>query len=93
MIVSSDRVNSVRERADIVGIVGRYVDLRERGQGYIGPCPFHDEDAPSLHVVPGKGFFHCFGCQASGDVFSFLQLAEEVTFAEAVEIADQGCDQ
>lgn len=83
-------VEAVRERADLVEVVGRHVALRKAGRSYIGLCPFHQEKTPSFHVVPDKHFYHCFGCQASGDVFRFLQEIEGLGFAEAVrELAGQ----
>lgn len=67
-------------------IVGDYVTLKSAGVGSMkGLCPFHDERSPSFHVRPQVGFYHCFGCGEGGDVFTFLQKMDHVTFSEAVE--------
>ncbi|HMS75071.1 DNA primase [Gordonia sp. (in: high G+C Gram-positive bacteria)] len=79
-------IAAIRERTHIEEIVGDYVALRRAGADSMkGLCPFHDEKSPSFHVRPGRGLFHCFGCGEGGDVFSFLQKQEHITFVEAVE--------
>jgi DNA primase len=79
-------IAEIRERARIDEIVGEYVSLRNAGGGSMkGLCPFHDERTPSFHVTPGRGLWYCFGCGEGGDVISFLERIEHVTFAEAVE--------
>lgn len=76
---------SLKQQADIVRIVGDYVKLRKAGaQNYAGLCPFHSEKTPSFNVHAVKQFYHCFGCGVSGDVFSFIQKVENITFPEAV---------
>ena len=86
-----DFAYTLKQQADIVRIVGEYVTLRKAGaQNFIGLCPFHQEKTPSLSVHVSRQFFHCFGCGASGDVFSFVQKIENITFPEAVRlIADK----
>src|SRR5271157_5904564 len=81
----------LKQQADIVRIVGEYVTLRKAGaQNFVGLCPFHREKTPSMSVHASRQFFHCFGCGASGDVFSFVQKIENITFPEAVRlIADK----
>lgn len=76
----------IRDSSDIVDVVGSYVTLRRAGKDFKGLCPFHNEKTPSFHVVPAKQMFHCFGCQAGGDVFKFIQLHESVPFPEARQI-------
>lgn len=83
--ISREAVEAVRERTDIVEVVSRHVQLKRRGQSWVGLCPFHQERSPSFNVVPGKGLFYCFGCQEGGDVFKFLMLIEGVSFPEAVK--------
>jgi len=79
-------VEEVKARTNIADIVGDYVSLKSAGVGSMkGLCPFHDERSPSFHVRPQVGLYHCFGCGESGDVYSFLQKMDHVTFAEAVE--------
>ncbi len=76
----------MREKARIEEVVGERVSLRPAGVGSLkGLCPFHDERTPSFHVRPQVGLWHCFGCDEGGDVISFLQKAEHLTFADAVE--------
>ncbi len=79
-----EAVENVRSRADILEWVGRYVKLKKTGRSYVGLCPFHAEKTPSFNVRPDKGLFRCFGCGASGDVFSFLMKMEGKTFPEAL---------
>ncbi|HEV2112678.1 MAG TPA: DNA primase [Terriglobales bacterium] len=77
--------DSVKQQADIVRIVGGYVKLKKAGaQNFSGLCPFHNEKTPSFSVHATRQFFHCFGCGVSGDVFSFVQKIENITFPEAV---------
>jgi DNA primase len=84
-------ITAIRERAHIEEIVGEYVALRKAGADSLkGLCPFHDEKSPSFHVRPNHGHFHCFGCGEGGDVYTFLQKVEHVSFVEAVEqLADR----
>jgi len=84
----SDRdIASIRERVRIEDVVGEYVQLRRAGVDSMkGLCPFHDEKSPSFHVRPNHGHFHCFGCGEGGDVYTFLQKIEHVTFVEAIEM-------
>ena len=82
-----DFAYTVKQQADIVRIVGEYVKLRKSGaQNYSGLCPFHQEKTASFSVHAGNQFFHCFGCNAGGDVFSFVQKIENITFPEAVRM-------
>ena len=80
----------IRQRADIVDIVGQYVALRPAGASrWKACCPFHDEKTPSFYVSREKGY-HCFGCKAAGDVFKFLMQMENITFPEAKkQLADR----
>lgn len=79
-------IDELKLSADIVELVGRYVPLKRAGHSYRGLCPFHPEKTPSFHVHGERGFFHCFGCGAGGDVFKFVQLIEKVSFQEAVRL-------
>ena len=90
MTDSSDFKETVKQQADIVRIVGDYIKLKKAGaQNYSGLCPFHNEKTPSFSVHATRQFFHCFGCGASGDVFSFVQKIENITFPEAVRTVAQ----
>jgi DNA primase len=77
-------IDEIRDRADIVDVVSRFVDLRRAGVNYKGLCPFHDEKTPSFMVSPDKQIFHCFGCGRGGNVFSFIMEMEGVGFPDAV---------
>src|SRR5574340_33190 len=78
------QVEDVRASADIVKIVGDYVQLRKAGANMMGLCPFHQEKTPSFAVHPTKQIFHCFGCGVGGDVFKFVMLVENLSFPEAL---------
>ncbi|MBC12218.1 MAG: DNA primase [Rhodothermaceae bacterium] len=79
-------IEEVRAASDLVDVVSDRVRLKKQGSSYIGLCPFHNEKTPSFNVVPDKGFFHCFGCRESGDVFSFVQKIEGAGFLDAVRL-------
>jgi DNA primase len=82
-------IDDLRLQADIVRVIQDYVSLKKAGLKFKGLCPFHSEKTPSFTVDQEKGFFHCFGCHAGGDVFKFLELQEKVTFPEAVRLLAQ----
>jgi len=82
-------IDDLRLQANIVQVVQEYVQLKRVGRTYKGLCPFHSEKSPSFHVDPDKGFFHCFGCHAGGDVFKFLELHEKLGFPDAVKMLAQ----
>jgi DNA primase len=85
-LIRQSDIEEVKARTNIADIVGDYVSLKSAGVGSMkGLCPFHDERSPSFHVRPQVGFYHCFGCGESGDVYSFLQKMDHVSFSEAVE--------
>jgi DNA primase len=90
-MTSSDNFKeTLKQQADIVRIVGDYVKLKKAGaQNFSGLCPFHSEKTPSFSVHATRQFFHCFGCGASGDVFSFVQKVENISFPEAVRLIAQ----
>ncbi len=79
-----DEIELIRERADMLEIVSRYVNLKRAGKNYIGLCPFHQEKTPSFTVNPDKKLFHCFGCNEGGDIFQFLMKIERIDFGEAL---------
>jgi DNA primase len=90
-LINDEDIASVRDRAKIDDVIGAYVALRNAGGGSLkGLCPFHDEKTPSFQVTPSRGFFYCFGCGEGGDVISFMQKVDNLSFAEAVErLADR----
>jgi DNA primase len=77
-------IDEVKNAADIVTVISDYVSLKKSGARYKGLCPFHAEKTPSFSVDRDRGFFYCFGCQAGGDVFKFIELQEKVGFSEAL---------
>jgi DNA primase len=86
----SDFAQTVKQQTDIVKVIEGYIRLRKAGaQNYSGLCPFHKEKSPSFSVHAVRQFYHCFGCQASGDVFSFVAKIENVSFPEAVSMVAQ----
>jgi len=85
-LIHPDDIAAVKERASIEDVVREHVTLRPAGVGSSkGLCPFHDEKTPSFTIRPAMGTYHCFGCGESGDVISFIQKVEHLTFADAVE--------
>lgn len=82
-MIPEEVIGELRERTDIVAVIGEYVRLKKRGANHLGLCPFHNEKSPSFNVHAGRKFFHCFGCKASGDVLSFLMRVEGLSFPEA----------
>ena len=85
-----DFAYTVKQQADIVRIIGDYVKLKKSGgQNFSGLCPFHKEKTPSLSVHSARQYYYCFGCHEKGDVFSFIQKIENITFPEAVRLVAQ----
>jgi DNA primase len=84
----------IREVADIVEVISKYIDLKKSGNNYMALCPFHLEKSPSFYVSPDKNIYHCFGCGASGDVIKFVSEIEKISLSEAVEklARDYGVD-
>lgn len=77
-------ISELNAKADILDLVSRSVKLKKAGQNYVGLCPFHGEKTPSFTVAPHKGFYHCFGCGASGNALSFLMEYEGMAFKDAI---------
>lgn len=84
----------VKDAADIVSVIGRYVTLSRSGSGHKGLCPFHSEKTPSFHVSASRKAYHCFGCGAGGDVFTFMMNFLGISFRDALEelAAEYGVD-
>ncbi|SFA38218.1 DNA primase [Parageobacillus thermantarcticus] len=83
--IPEETIETIRRTVDIVDVIGDYVQLKKQGRNYFGLCPFHGEKTPSFSVSPEKQIFHCFGCGAGGNVFSFLMDIEGISFLEAVK--------
>ncbi|MCR2820422.1 DNA primase [Lederbergia panacisoli] len=89
--IPEEKINEIRQSIDIVEVVSDYVQLKKQGRNYFGLCPFHGENTPSFSVSAEKQIFHCFGCGAGGNVFTFITEIEGVSFQEAAEkIAKRG---
>jgi CHC2 zinc finger len=85
----SIRARDLKDAVDFVALASRYMRLRLAGRQYVGLCPFHPERHPSLYIHPQQKIFHCFGCEAGGDVFAFIMRAEKCEFSRALEIVVQ----
>ncbi len=82
--IPDETIQAIRDRVDLVELVGRFVALKPAGRNHKGLCPFHDEKTPSFNVNADRQIFHCFGCGAGGNAFTFLTRHENLTFPEAV---------
>lgn len=89
--ISEQIVEQIRERTDIVDVIGSRVELRRAGSDYMARCPFHNEKTPSFHVNPSRQSYKCFGCGEGGDVFSFLMKHDGMTFMDAVRMLADRC--
>ena len=90
MYYPDELVEEIRAKNDIVEVISGYVRIQKKGANYMGLCPFHNEKSPSFSVSASKQIYHCFGCGAGGNVFTFLMNYENFTFQEAVkELADR----
>lgn len=85
-MIPSEEINRIRNDANIVDIISSYINLEPKGKNFFGLCPFHEDHNPSMSVSPDKQIYTCFVCGASGNVFTFVQNYENVTFPEAVSI-------
>ncbi len=85
MRISESQIEQIRTSADIVDVISNSVQLRKRGNNFIGLCPFHNEKTPSFTVSQDKQIYHCFGCHAGGNVFKFLMEYKKISFVESVQ--------
>lgn len=83
-MISQSSINEVLQRADVIDIIGQFVRLKKRGANYIANCPFHNEKTPSFYVSAAKGIYKCFGCGKGGNVVTFIQDHEKLTYPEAI---------
>ncbi|MBQ1467104.1 MAG: DNA primase, partial [Solobacterium sp.] len=82
--ISDQDINAVRAKADIVDVISRYLQVQRKGKSYVALCPFHDDHSPSMSISPDRQIYKCFVCGAGGNVFTFVQNYEKVSFTEAV---------
>lgn len=83
-MIAPESIQEVMNRADIIDVIGQFIRLRKRGANYIANCPFHNEKTPSFSVSPSKGIYKCFGCGRGGNVVTFVQEHEKLTYPEAI---------
>jgi DNA primase len=90
MRIPEDKIEEIRQQANLEDIIGEFVRLKKSGKNYLGLCPFHPEKTPSFSVSPEKQIFYCFGCGKGGNVFNFLMAIKNISYIEAVkEVADR----
>ncbi|WP_203361722.1 DNA primase [Bacillus sp. REN10] len=88
--IPEETIQQIKQSLDITEVIGDYVQLKKQGRNYFGLCPFHGENSPSFSVSPDKQIYHCFGCGAGGNVFTFITEIENISFQEAVsKLADR----
>ncbi len=85
-LIKEEEINNIRNQANIVDIISSYMPLTKSGNDYVGVCPFHDDHSPSMHVSTKLNIFKCFVCNAGGNVFTFVQKFENVSYPEAIKI-------
>lgn len=84
-MIDEQSIQTLKQRLDIIDVVGHYMELKKSGSAYKCLCPFHDDSSPSLHVSPSKQIYHCFACGAGGDSIKFVMEYEKLTYPEAIE--------
>ena len=89
--IPEEVIDQIRDRVDLIDLVGRFVSLKRSGRSYKGLCPFHDEKTPSFNVNPDRHAFYCFGCQEGGNAITFLMKIENLTFPEAARTLAREC--
>ena len=85
-MIPQDKIEQIKDANDIVEVLSDYLQVKKSGSNYKAICPFHQEKTPSFMISPAKQIFHCFGCHAGGNVFTFLQKVENISFIESVKI-------
>ncbi len=89
--IADEIIKEVRDRVDIVDLIGRHLTLKKSGRNHVGLCPFHGEKTPSFNVNSDRQGYYCFGCNEGGNVFTFLMQVENLTFPEAVRTLAREC--
>ncbi len=89
--IADETIQEVRDRVDIVELIGRHLTLKPSGRNHVGLCPFHSEKTPSFNVSPDRQGYYCFGCSEGGNAFTFLMHIENLTFPEAVRTLAREC--
>ena len=83
-MISPNSIEQIKNRIDIIDVVGDYIKLKKRGANYLGNCPFHNEKSPSFTVSPSKEIYKCFGCGKSGNAITFLMEHDKLSYVEAL---------
>ena len=89
--IADEIIQEVRDRVDIVELIGRHLTLKKSGRNHVGLCPFHGEKTPSFNVNSDRQSYYCFGCNEGGNAFTFLMHVENLTFPEAVRTLAREC--
>ncbi|HRK00500.1 MAG TPA: DNA primase [Ignavibacteria bacterium] len=90
MLIPNEKISEIAQANDIIDVISGYIQVKKRGKSYLALCPFHQDKNPSLHISQQKQVYHCFSCKAGGNVFSFIENYEHVTFIDAVKkLADR----
>ncbi|MFV0481083.1 MAG: DNA primase [Campylobacteraceae bacterium] len=84
-MIDNESIETLKQRIDVVDVVGNYIELKKAGANFKAVCPFHSDTTPSLHVSPSKQIYHCFACGAGGDAIKFVMEYEKLTYPEAIE--------
>ncbi|MDR2635449.1 MAG: DNA primase, partial [Campylobacteraceae bacterium] len=92
LMIEQSSIETLKQRMDIVDIIGSYLELKRSGANFKAVCPFHNDTTPSLHVSPSKQIYHCFACGAGGDAIKFIMEYEKLTYPEAIEKAASICN-
>ena len=82
----SSSVDQIKSKIDVVTLISSYIKLEKAGSNWKGKCPFHNEKTPSFFVSPDRGSYYCFGCQAKGDIFTFVEEFEGLDFVGALKV-------
>ena len=90
-ILTTEEINEIRSKSNIVDVIGSYIPLTQRGRNYLCVCPFHDDHSPSMSVSEEKQIYKCFACGNTGNVFTFVENYEGVSFVESVAIVAEKC--
>ena len=81
----NENAQEIKRRLDIVDVISSYIPLKKSSRNFVACCPFHQEKTPSFHVSPERQSYYCFGCHASGDIFSFVMEYENIPFIDALK--------
>ena len=88
-MIKQERIEAVKQGVDLVALIkSRGIELKKKGKGYVGLCPFHAEETPSFSVNPAQNLWQCFGCNTGGDAIRFVELFDKMSFPEALEKLD-----